>query len=163
VPDEVSELQKIQKDLLWGMYSDLRTHARHAEILRANAGNFVLVVSLALIAVITSDGHVNRDELPICIVVTLLGALGAAFSAAYLELFHRNRRRADGIRKHLDNRFFATNGPTLGELIAASDSDHEQTRIYRWSRRLTGSTHRFWLFAPGIIVAAGIVLTIFAI
>jgi hypothetical protein len=100
----------------------------------------------------------RRDELLLSLTVVLIGALGLAFSASYMELYARNRRRAELIRKNLDNRFFATGDPTIAELLNASDNDHEHSRIYRWSRRLTGSTQLFWLLVQGIIIAAGIVL-----
>lgn len=159
--DDSARLQA-QRELLWGMYTDIRAHARHAETLRANAVNLVLVVASALIAVITSDGHVDRDELPVSLVVALVGAIGLAFAASYTELYQRNRRRAERLRAVLDDRFFVAGDPAIGEVLATSDRHHQSTRLYRRTRRLTGSTQRFWMVVPTIVIVAGAVLAIVA-
>nr|WP_062342820.1 hypothetical protein [Herbidospora sakaeratensis] len=161
---EVADRDKAQRDLLWGMYTDTRAHARHAETLRANAVNIVIVVSSAMVAVITSTGgEVNRDDLPLTLLLVLVGFIGLAFAAAYTELYHRNRLRAEWLRAILDERFFAMGDPTITEALAASDKRHQGTRLYRWSRRLTGSTHRFWRWVPILVFLAGVGLTAIAL
>jgi len=163
VADDVSDELKIQKDLLWGMYSDVRTHARHAETLRANTVNLVLLVASALTAVITSDGHVERHELPVCLVIVAVGLAGLAFAGSYTELCHRNRLRAERLRSVLDAWFFASAEQTIAHVLAASDGSHEASRVYRWTRRLTGSTHRFWLVVPTLVIVGGALLTVIAV
>jgi len=156
VADDVSDELKIQKDLLWGMYSDVRTHARHAETLRANTVNLVLLVASALTAVITSDGHVERHELPVCLVIVAVGLAGLAFAGSY-------RLRAERLRSVLDAWFFASAEQTIAHVLAASDGSHEASRVYRWTRRLTGSTHRFWLVVPTLVIVGGALLTVIAV
>jgi hypothetical protein len=154
--------QQAQKDLLWGMYTDIRAHARHAETLRANAVNIVLVVSSALIAVIASDGRVTRDELPLSLLLVFVGAIGLAFAAAYTELYQRNWYRAERLRAVLDERYFSTGDPAIEEVLTASDQFHQDSGFYRWTRRLTGSTQRFWLVVPSLVVVTGIALVFVA-
>lgn len=158
IPDEV----KIRKDLLWGMYTDVRAHARHAETLRSNVVNFMIVVASVLIAVIANDGHVGTRDLPLSLVIIVVGLLGLAFSAAYTELFERNAKRAKRIREALDSEFFV-NGPTIAALLDEANEQHEASRSYRWGRRITGTTHRFWLVLPGLVVSSGLLLTVIAI
>jgi len=162
VTDEISDRVKAQKDLLWGMYSDVRTHARHAETLRSNAVNYVFVIASALVAVIISDGKVERAELPLCLVVVLIGLFGLAFVASYTELYQRNRRRAERLRTLLDSRFFADGDTTVAGLLDEADKLHEATQLYRWSRRVMGSSHRFWLLLPMLVIAVGVLLTAMA-
>jgi hypothetical protein len=160
--DELSDLAKVRKDLLWGLYSDLRTHARHAEALRSNVVNFMIVIASVLVAMIANDGRVAEEELPLCVVVVAIGLLGLAFAASYTELYERNRSRAMRVRQALDDEYF-TDGTTMESLLRDADSVHQSALRYRWSRRLTGSTQRFWLVLPGLIVLAGLLLGIIAV
>lgn len=153
LPDET----KARKDLLWGMYTDLRAHARHAETLRSNVVNFMIVVASVLIAVIANDGRVAGTELPLCLVIIAVGLLGLGFAASYTELYERNRARAMKIRAALDSEFF-TGGQSIAALLGEADERHEATVLYRWSRRVTGSTQRFWFTMPSLILTSGIVM-----
>lgn len=160
---ELSDEAKSRKELLWGMYTDLRTHARHAETLRSNVVNFMIVVASVLIAVIANDGSVTRKDMPLCLALLVIGPLGLLFAASYTELYERNRRRAVVIRTALEQEFLAAGGPTITALLDSSDERHEAGTLYRWSRRLTGSTRRFWFILPGLIFVAAILLTIVAL
>lgn len=141
-----------------GMYSDVRTHTCHAETLRSNAVNYVFVIASALVAVIFSDGNIERAELPLCLVVALIGLFGLAFVASYTELYQRNRRRAERLRTLLDSRFFADGDTTVAGLLDEADKLHEASQLYRWSRRVMGSSHRFWLLLPMLVIAVGVLL-----
>jgi hypothetical protein len=153
---------KIRKGLLWGMYTDVRTHARHAETLRSNVVNFMILVASVMIAVIANDGQVTGKDLLLSLVIIAVGLLGLAFAASYTELYERNRKRAVQIRETLDGEFFLC-GTTIASLLDKADERHEAGHLYRWSRRLTGSTHRFWLVLPALVVASGLLLAIVAI
>jgi hypothetical protein len=159
---ELSDETKVRKDLLWGMYTDVRAHARHAETLRSNVVNFMIVVASVLTAVIANDGQISRTDVPLCLVIVVVGLLGLAFAASYTELYERNRKRAMRIRTALDDEFL-TSGGTIASLLDEADQPHEAERLYRWSRQFTGSTQRFWFLLPGLIVAAGLLLTIVAL
>ena len=162
-PDK-SDLLKVQKDLWWGLYQDMRSHSRHAETLRASAVNYMLVVASALIAVITFDDQINRFDLPLSLIISIIGLISALFSASYTELYYRNRERAGHIRKHLDKAIFIDRGSaSLSEILEEADATHQKTKTYRWSRRITGSTHLFWLVPPLVVLAIGIVLTILSL
>lgn len=156
--DDMSDKIKTQKELLWCMYSDIRAHARHAETLRSNAVNYVLVIASALVAVILSDRKVESTELPLCLAVALIGLFGLAFVASYTELYQRNRRRAERLRNLLDLHFFSDSDTTVTEVLKDADKSHEATRLYRWSRRVTGSSHRFWMLLPVLVIAVGALL-----
>ena len=59
---ELTDLDKARKDLLWGMFTEIRTHSRHAEVLRANVVNFMIVVESVLIAVIANDRRITSSD-----------------------------------------------------------------------------------------------------
>ncbi|MEU4245704.1 hypothetical protein [Actinoplanes sp. NPDC026619] len=161
--DELSDIAKARKDLLWGMYADLRLHSRHAEMLRSTVVNFMIVIASLLIAAITGDGHVGYSDLVPCVGVMCVGLLGLGFAASYTELHERNRRRAMRLRDAVDAEFLGGPGFTLAQLLEESDQVHENSRLYRWSRRVTGSTQRFWFFLPALVLLAGVVLTAVAV
>ncbi|MET7423611.1 hypothetical protein [Dactylosporangium sp. NPDC005555] len=161
--DELSDAEKARKDLLWGMYTDLRAHSRHAETLRANVVNFTVVIASALVAVIINDGRVGRSDLALCVVIVITGLSGLAFAASYTELHERNRLRAMRIREALDVEFFANAPATISGLLNEADAPHEASSLFRHSRGLIGSTQRFWLFVPLFAVLAGVLLGVVAL
>jgi hypothetical protein len=159
LPDEA----KIRKDLLWGMYTDLRAHARHAETLRANVINVTIVVASVLVAVITNDGRVQQSDLPMCSAVIVVGLFGVAFAASYTELHERNRRRAMRFRDEMNSEFFTATSHTISSLLDEADALHRASALYRRARVLPGSTQRFWLLLPAFVVAAGVILATVAL
>jgi hypothetical protein len=159
LPDEA----KIRKDLLWGMYTDLRAHARHAETLRANVINVTIVVASVLVAVITNDGHVGRNDFLMCLAVAIVGLFGLAFAASYTELHERNRRRALRVRDELEHEYFDATTNSISSLLSEADAVHRASKLYRRGRLLPGSTQRFWLLLPGLVMLAGVVLATVAI
>jgi hypothetical protein len=160
--DHLSDIGNARKDLLLGMYLEMRTHARHAETLRSNVISYTLALTSALIVVIALDTKLNKADLPICAAIIVLGLVSTLFSASYAELFHRNWQRAKKLSHRLDILFFDGESDTIAELLKQADDDPENHRFYGWIRERTGSTQRFWLVAPISVVLAGIVLTIYA-
>jgi hypothetical protein len=161
--EELTDLAKARKDLVWGMYTDMRMHARHAETLRSNVVNFMIVVASVLVAVIANDGAVERSELLLCMAVGLTGLVGLAFAASYTELFERNRRRALRFRDQLDHEFLEEGPVTIAALLEQADERHQAGQLYRRTRRMTGTTQRFWFLLPGLVLMTGVVLTVAAI
>jgi hypothetical protein len=156
---DLPDSTKIRKDLLVGMYADLRQHARHAETLRSMVVNFMIVIASVLIAAITADGRIESSDMVPCLAVACVGLLGLIFAGSYTELHERNRLRALHFRNTLDREFLATPEPTVAQLIKESDAPHEAGQLYRWTRGLTGSTQRFWFVLPGLVLIAGASLT----
>lgn len=159
--DEMSDVEKARRELLWGMYMDLRLHARHAETLRSNVNSFMIVIASVLIAAIAADGHILPADVLLCLGVACAALIGFAFAASYTELHERNRLRAMQIRTELDEQFF-TGDTTIAGLLAKADEPHRAGALHRWSRGITGSTKRFWLLIPALLFIIGVVLAFIA-
>jgi hypothetical protein len=137
-PDDqgLSDLAKIQKDLLWGEYVELRTHARHAEMVRVNAVNFVLLLTSALVAVITLDKTIGHADLALCLIIAAIGFFSIGFSLLYLDRYTRHITTAIHVREELDRLFFAKEG-----LDGASRNFtvSRKPRVARHARALLGA------------------------
>src|SRR5688500_18613845 len=83
----VTELEKVQKDLLWNEYTELRTHQRHTETVRTSALSVVLLITSALTTVVTVDKAINRAALPLCLIITAVGLFSIPFSLLYVHRY----------------------------------------------------------------------------
>jgi hypothetical protein len=154
---DISEREKIRKDLLWETYLDLRNHARHAETVRANAINYVLILTAALITVISLDRQVTRDDWPLCVFILVIGLFGSLSSLAYIERYDRNRERAHSLRDNIDEQYLSGRVKQLRD-----EADKREHRILSWTKTVSGGTHLFWLVLPLAIALLGAILTILA-
>jgi len=159
---DTNEQVKVQKDLLWGLYIELRNHARHSELLRARVNNYVLLVSSILITLTTVDKEVNRDDLSLTLIMILVGIVGTAFSFSYTERYDRNRARAFHIIKQIDSIFFeGKSSKTLNALNVQADGQHFKSVSYKIIKKLS-NTHWFWITLPLSVSFIGFILTIFS-
>jgi len=181
--EDVTESEKIQKDLLWGLYQDARTHARHNETIRSNAVNYLLLGASALIVVITYDNAIggNLDRV-LAIILSLFGLIGMVFAASYAELYYRNRAKSGRLLQEMDILSFkGQESINLSDIFpearkteaGGTEADyeyegklHEYEYKFKWTRRITGkagSTHVFWILLPFVVFLVGIVLTVWAL
>jgi hypothetical protein len=173
---------------LWGLYQDVRTHARHNETIRSNAVNYLLLGASALIVVITYDTRIQGVlDIVLAIILSLFGLIGMVFAASYAELYYRHRAKSGRLLRELDDLFFQDQQsinlsdifPSARETDAdttdtdTTDADyeyegklHEFEYKYKWARGITGkagSTHVFWILLPFVVFLVGIVLTVWAL
>jgi hypothetical protein len=162
--EDVTESEKIQKDLLWDFYQDARAHARHNETIRSNAINYMLLVASALIVVISLDREICGWDLAFAIILILIGLIGALFAASYAELYYRNRDRSERLRTALDTLFFQNQRAlvTLAQIWEATERAKYSYRKLRVITRKAGSTHLFWIVLPLVAGLVGVVLTVLA-
>jgi hypothetical protein len=161
--EEVSEVKKIQQELLWGLYQEIRNHARHSEMQRSNAVNYALLIASALTTVILFDSKINRYDLPLSLLVSFIGLLSVLFSLSYTELYWRNRERASRLLEQLDTLFFKDQAAaTLSQITNRADEIHRKTKMYFWGRKIAGSAHLYWIALPLVILIIGVVLTVLA-
>ena len=157
----ISEREKVQKDLLWETYLDLRNHARHAETVRANAVNYVLVLTAALITVISLDRQITRDDWPLCLFILFIGLFGTLSSLAYIERYDRNSERAHTLRDNIDKQYLSSRVQQLRD--EADEMTKKKYRVLSRVKSVTGGTHLFWLVLPIATALLGGTLTILAL
>jgi len=164
--DEPSEREKLQKDLLWGYYLELRTQTRQIETTRATATNYALLVASALIAVISLDKEINRSDWPLCLVLLVVSFFTTVYSISYLDRYGRNKRRAGDVLAEIDARFFDDQQGThrlSGLRDGAGATEGRYGPMMRRIGRMTLGTHVFWILVPGIIFLLSCLLLIQAL
>jgi hypothetical protein len=126
--EDVTESKEILKDLLWGLYQDVRTHARHNETIRSNAINFMLLLASALLVVISLDGRLNNKDLPFTAILILVGLIGMVFAASYAELYYRHRAKSGRLLRELDTLFFQDQPSiNLSDIFPSAHETHADT------------------------------------
>jgi hypothetical protein len=158
--ENISEREKVKKDLLWGEYLELRNHARHAETVRSNAINYVLVLTAALITVISLDGQITRADWPLSLFILVIGLFGSLSSLAYIERYDRNRERARTLRESIDDQYLS--GLVKQLCDEADNKTKGKHKVLSLAKTLSASTHGFWLGLPVAIAVLGGVLTVSA-
>lgn len=155
----INDTQKIQKEILWGLYQEFRNHARHREILRSNVNNYMLIVSSALITVIIFDDKLNRLDLPLSLLICFSGFLCGVFSASYAEGYQKDRTRASELLKQLDAIFFEGQAPiTLAQIKENADRSHYSQKLYVLAKKINAQF--FWLVLPILVCIIGVVFTV---
>ena len=159
--EDQSERQKTQKDILWGLYQEYRTHARHNETLRSTVNNMLVVAAVAIISFATYDKSINEKDLPAFALLVGVGFLGLLFSASYTERVLKHKRRAKECLTELDSTVFKepVGKRQLTEVIEDSDREHKKSSVGKIGK--TTNSHLFWLVLPLVIMSAGIALIIF--
>jgi hypothetical protein len=146
-----------RRRLLWDVLAEHRNQGRHSETLRSSVAGYTLAIASALVTIITHDG-VDGDDLPLSILVVVVGVVGGLFSAAYTERYHRNRRRADVLLSELD--VITEHAGRKPVLMLKADADLEQqSKLRFWLLRRWANAHWLWLLFPIAITLLGIVLT----
>jgi hypothetical protein len=168
----LSEVVLAQKELLWGEYTELRTHARHAETVRTSAVNFVLPVTSALVAVITRDGKIDGADFSLCCIVTGVGVSSTVYCVLFVARYEKHRAQAECVRAELDCLFFVGRGmakslATLrqeGEAHVSGATGDRLLRLkaatIRGAGKVALSSHAFWVVMPAIVSVIGIFLTV---
>lgn len=158
----ISEVEKIQKELLWGLYQERRNQAKHHETMRSNVINYTLIVSSALITVNTFNGKVNRQDIPLSIVIVLIGLFSTLFTASYTERLNHSRAQASALSKHLDFLFFEGQAPTtISQIETDAEKEHFKYKLFELLRRVT-NIHWLWISFPFIIAFIGLILVVLA-
>lgn len=112
----LSDLLKIQKDLLWGAYQEHLTTARHNETLRSTVNNILIAASVLIITLTTFDRKIDTEDSSVFVMLIIFGLFGTAFNLVYTERYDRHRTRAYEYRKQLDKLFFSNS-----ELLNSED------------------------------------------
>ncbi len=158
--DDQNERLKTQKDILWGLYQEHRTHARHNETLRSTVNNMLIVASAVLVTLATSDKEINERDLPGAVLLIGFGVLGFIFSASYTEKVGRHKMRADQYREELDQVVFAKpiGERKLQKIVEDADAKHKNFLVHLI--KTVGNSFTLWSILSLLISLIGIYLTL---
>lgn len=161
-PENLNERLKIQKDILWGLYQEHRSHARHNETLRSTINNMLIVASVAIISFATYDKALNKSDIAAALLLMGVGFLGIFFSASYTERALKHKQRAKECHKELDSTVFKEPiGRTLNKVMTEADDQHKKSHAGKMGR--ISNSHLFWIILPLVIMLAGAALMIYCI
>lgn len=122
------ERLKIQKDILWGLYQEHRTHARHSETLRAAVTNMLIAASAVLISIVIIDKLITQEDLGAAILLVGFGLLGIAFNLYYTSKIFKHKKRA---RKYFEefsqNLFFQQDERNPNTIINEANQLYEKS------------------------------------
>jgi hypothetical protein len=146
-------MQEQEKELLWKLYQDHVTHARHHETLRATTTTVLLAVAAGVLGLLGAahEWPLRYEQLPLALFLILLGVFGAFFSAKYHERFEFHMNRAREYRNVLE-----ANLPGMGidKLRPVADKKTELKHPWLYHRRLSA----FWVWLHLLIAALGVLL-----
>jgi len=169
---ELTDIEKMQKEILWSLFQEYKIHARHVETIRTSVANYMLLAASVLITIIIFDKQINLIDLPLSILVTLIGSGGALFSFLYFNQYAKNITRAKRILNEIDELFFINQSlNTLEELKKSADQyrreEFEKESFLGiallLSRKTLRTTHLFWTLLPTAIFFLGLILTFLSV
>jgi hypothetical protein len=139
------------KDVLWGMYQEHCTQARHHETMRATMSNLMLALSGGILGLV-SFKELSRDTWPITLFLAFLGSFGAVFSAKHYERFRFHTTAAAEFRYKLQT---LLSGTDLGAIRKLAGERHREKHPLIGRIRL----HYFWNGLHAAIAVLGVILT----
>lgn len=92
----MTDEQKIQKEILLAIYQEYLTRCRHHENLRATITSSLIGIDAITVGIITHDKELNFSDIPLTVLIILLGIFGLIFtlshSERYLQYSERSRQ-----------------------------------------------------------------------
>lgn len=145
------------KTLLWNLYQDNRAQAQFHETQRTNGSALIGGGAAVIVASMSEDGHYLREDLPLAIILVLLGIFGFLYCLKTSECMqvHLNRcRRFLPLLDQLDDSM---------DLVAIKDEcDAATARKYPFSSRV--QLRKYWegmhilIGLTGLLIGAHILL-----
>lgn len=144
-------------DIYWKMYQEHCIQGRHHETQRSSVITAIIAIASVIIGLITYDRAITKYDLPLTLLLIVIGAFGATFSMKHYERFNFHMERARVHRDALDE-LIATNMP-LKTLKTAADKTHKA----KYPKLSKARLHYWWLSLGVIIAILGGILSIIAI
>ena len=152
----MTEERKILKDILFALYTENVTQCRHHESQRATVTSSIIAIDTIIIGLITFDKVINHIDIPLSILLIILGLFGVTFTLKHYERYSLCVERLRQYRKELDEQF-ADN--EISRLRNIADEMHKK----RFPNLVRYTHHKFWIFLHVIITAIAITLTAISI
>ena len=145
-----------EKDFLWDFCKEHLAFCRHHEVQRETVTRIVIIVASALVGVITFDKTLNVYDLPLSIMVILIGVFGAIFSSKHYERFSFHLNRFRRFRSEITKNF-----PELNLTQLHTEADKESNLQFPVLSR--HRLNQFWVLLHILIALIGVLLSIAAL
>jgi len=152
----MTDEKKILKDILYGMYMDNITQCRHHETQRATVTSSIIAIDTIIIGLITFDKTINHIDIPLSILLIILGIFGATFTLKHYERYSLHVERLRQYRQALDEQF---GNNEIMRLKNIADEIHAK----RFPNLGRYTHHKFWIALHIFITAIALGLTGIAI
>ena len=140
------------RDACWKLYAEHCTHVRHHESQRSTVAASILAIASAIIGLVTFDKKIEASDLPLTILLIVLGCFGALFSAKQYERASLHTERARRFRGAIDA---TLEGAPLKALKRQADIVHAADFPRLEKLRL----NKFWVALYLVLAAIGIALS----
>lgn len=152
----MTDERKILKDILFALYTENVNQCRHHETQRATVTSSIIAIDTIIIGLITFDKTINLTDIPLAILLIILGIFGATFTLKHYERYSLCVERLRQYRKELDEQF---GDNEILRLKNIADEIHAK----RFPNLVRYTHHKFWIFLHVIITVIALVLTALAI
>ena len=142
-------------DVYLKFYQEHVNQWRHYESQRAAVAGSILAIATALIGLVTFDKLITRSDLPLTLLIAVLGILGALFSAKQHERACLHMERARHYRSAIDATF--ENSP-LSKIKTEADRVHSM----KFRKLQEVKVNILWRWFYLLLSVIGISLTVFA-
>ncbi|MFN4183849.1 MAG: hypothetical protein ACK4M6_03625 [Hyphomonas sp.] len=144
-------------DHLLKLYDGQITHARHHELMRAQATNYIVVVSTALIGVLSSKfalggGLEPYGKASILVALIAINIYGAVLSRKHYERSRRHNRVASAYRRELFRLHKESSGADLESLRQAMIEENDLE--FKASRKIP--LHNLWVALHLLFAGIGV-------
>ena len=86
-------------EFCWRLYNEHTTHGRHHETQRTTFSNFVFALAPVIYGVMRLDNVIDRNDLPLALLMGALAVVGALLSLKHYERFRHHIAQASQFRK----------------------------------------------------------------
>ena len=147
------------KDVLLAFMHEYYSRLQQYEKQRSTVSNLLVIIAAAILAFVTFDKALTIADLPLTVLLFVIGLFGAAFCAKYYERSARYFDRLKAIREELDSKLFDSH--LLTRLRDEAEQKHEADfpRLYggkfSWVK-----IYRLWIIFHLFIALLGLILTV---
>ena len=150
------------KEVLLRLIQEYFSQIRHYDTQRSTISNLLVIVSAAILAFVTYDKAFTKSDLPLTVLLFLIGLFGAGSCLKYYERAAFNSGRFRSYREKLDEVLFDS------KLIRVlrEEADKQHNKDFHMLREGTLSwvkVHRLWIIFHLLIALLGLILTVSAI
>ena len=151
------------KDALLTYLQEQYSQLRHYETQRSTVSNLLVIIAAAILAFVTFDKALTHADLPLTILLLVIGVFGAAFCLKYYERCTKYYHRIQTCRYRLDQHLFETTR-LLETVRTEADQEHAKEHPAFHGGKLSWvKVYRLWIIFHLFVALLGLILTTLAI